>query len=66
MSEQIDQVVGSLKAISEELADMALAALKSAHAAGSTKRPDSEKNLTQARRAVEKAVGILSRVDSDD
>ena len=55
-----------LRAISEELADRALVELKEAHRSGATKRPESEKSLSQARRAVEKAIAILSRADSGD
>lgn len=55
-----------LRVISEELADRALVELKEAHRSGATKRPESEKSLSQARRAVEKAIAILSRADSGD
>ena len=55
-----------LRVISEELADRALVELKEAHRSGATKRPESEKALSQARRAVEKAIAILSRADSGD
>jgi len=30
---------------------------------GEAKRPELERQLTQARRAVEKAIGVLSRLD---
>jgi hypothetical protein len=62
----LEDIVGRLRLISEELADIALDELKTAHAAGQTRRPEREKHLTQARRAVEKAVAVLSRVDSGD
>ncbi len=32
-----------------------------AHAAGEAKRPEIERTLTQARRAIEKAIGLLIR-----
>ena len=52
-------MIDKLKAISEQLADKALDALKQAHAAGESKRPEIERTLTQARRAVEKAISLL-------
>lgn len=66
MEKDLEGIVGRLRTISEELADVALDELKTAHAAGLTRRPEREKHLTQARRAVEKAVAVLSRVDSGD
>ena len=53
------EMIDKLKAISEQLADKALDALKQAHAAGESKRPEIERKLTQARRAVEKAISLL-------
>ena len=47
------ELIDKLKGISEQLADKALDALKQAHAAGESKRPEIERTLTQARRAVE-------------
>ncbi|NBO53006.1 MAG: hypothetical protein EBU84_00105 [Actinobacteria bacterium] len=56
-----EEIVDQLKGISEQLADQALSVLKQAHAAGESKRPEQERTLTQARRAVEKAISLLSR-----
>ena len=61
MEENTKQIVDQLKQISEQLADQALSALKQAHAAGESKRPELERTLTQARRAVEKAISLLGR-----
>ena len=61
MEENSKQIVDQLKQISEHLADQALTALKQAHAAGESKRPELERTLTQARRAVEKAISLLGR-----
>ena len=55
------ELIDKLKVISEQLADKALDALKQAHAAGESKRPEIERTLTQARRAVEKAISLLIR-----
>ena len=62
----IGDLTTQLQNISEELADKALEILKQAHRAGDSKRPDAERILTQARRAVEKAVNLLGRTNSDD
>ena len=53
----------NLQGVSEDLADKALDALKEAHRAGEAKRPEIERQLTQARRAIEKAIGVLTRLD---
>jgi hypothetical protein len=49
-----------LQAIADELADLALDRLSRALAEGATTPPDAERRLTRARRAVEKAVALLS------
>ena len=61
--ESINDMISRLESISEQLADKALDALKSAHREGAVKRPETERQLTSARRAVEKAIGVLSRLD---
>ena len=58
-----DELVSQLQGISEDLADKALYVLKDAHSKGESKRPESERSLTQARRAIEKAIALLQRVD---
>ena len=55
----LEDVRERLAAISEELADAAMAALRDALEAGERTRPEAERKLTQARRAVEKAVHTL-------
>ena len=61
--ETINDMISRLESISEELADKALDALKSAHREGAVKRPETERQLTTARRAIEKAIGVLTRLD---
>jgi len=61
--ESINYMISRLESISEELADKALDALKSAHREGAVKRPETERQLTTARRAIEKAIGVLTRLD---
>jgi hypothetical protein len=53
-----------LEAIGEELADAAMEALREALDAGEGGRPDRERKLTQARRAVEKAVHVLDGLEA--
>jgi hypothetical protein len=45
--------------VSEDLADRAISILSEAMREGQTKRPADEKAITQARRAVEKAIAAL-------
>ncbi len=62
----IDDVVNRLEAISEELADAAIQALMEANSRGDGRRPETERNLTIARRSIEKAITTLRRVDSGE
>jgi len=48
-----------LAAIGAELDDLSLGLLHEAMAEGATRRPEADKTLTQARRAIEKAVRLL-------
>jgi hypothetical protein len=59
----VEEIITHLQGISEDLADKSLDALKEAHREGQAKRPERERQITQARRAVEKAIGVLSRLD---
>ena len=61
--ESIIDIVSRLQSISEEIADKALDVLKLAHREGAVKRPEVERQLTSARRAIEKAIGVLTRLD---
>ena len=62
----LDDLIERLRSVSEDLADRAIAVLSAASRAGETRRPDAERALTQARRAIEKAIGVLERMDSGD
>ena len=59
--EQLEELVETLRGVSETLADRSLSILKEAHQAGETRRPDEERVISQARRSVEKAIALLSR-----
>ena len=59
MPGEFDDIRTRLEAISEELADLALARLRDSIDNGGRELPVDERRLTRARRAVEKAIGIL-------
>lgn len=63
MAGEFDDLRHRLEAISEELADLAMARLKESIDAGGTELPVDEKRLARARRAVEKAISILQEPD---
>jgi hypothetical protein len=59
-------IVERLQAIAEELADAGIDTLREAIAEGASKRPDRERRIAQARRAVEKAIVSLEAADMTD
>lgn len=65
MAGEFDSIRGRLEMIAEELADLAIQRLKESIDAGGTELPVDEKRLNRARRAVEKAVGILQEPDDN-
>ena len=65
VSRDVDDLIDRLRSISEDLADRAIALLSEASRAGETKRPAAEKSLTQARRAVEKAIATLESLSRE-
>jgi hypothetical protein len=58
----LDDLIARLRSVSEDLADRAIAVLSEASRARATTRPEEERALTQARRAVEKAIAVLERM----
>jgi hypothetical protein len=62
---EFDEIRGRLEVIAEELADLAMVRLRESIDAGGTELPVDEKRLTRARRAVEKAIGVLSEPDDE-
>ena len=63
MSGEFDELRTRLETISEELADLAIIRLRESIDAGGHELPVDEKRLTRARRAVEKAIVLLSEPD---
>jgi predicted ABC-type ATPase len=62
---EFDDIRQRLEVIAEELADLAIQRLKESIDAGGHELPVDEKRLTRARRAVEKAIGVLQEPDDD-
>lgn len=62
---EFDDIVERLRSVSEDLSDHAIRILSEASRAGATKRPDTERSITQARRAVQKAIVLLERMDAN-
>jgi hypothetical protein len=60
---EFDDIRARLEAIAEELSDLAIARLRESIDAGGSELPVDERRLTRARRAVEKAVGLLQEPD---
>jgi type IV secretory pathway VirD2 relaxase len=54
-----DDLAERLDAIAADLAERAIGVLRAAVERGDDRRPDEERRLTQARRAVEKAAHLL-------
>jgi predicted ABC-type ATPase len=65
MAGEFDDIRGRLELIAEELADLAIERLKESIDAGGHELPVDERRLNRARRAVEKAVGILQEPDDN-
>jgi hypothetical protein len=63
MPGEFDDIRARLEAISEELADLAIARLRESIDNGGHELPVDERRLTRARRAVEKAIAVLDDRD---
>jgi hypothetical protein len=63
MAGEFADIKGRLELIAEELADLAIERLRESIDAGGSEYPVDEKRLTRARRAVEKAIGLLEEPD---
>jgi len=65
MAGEFDHIRARLETISEELTDLAIERLKESIDAGGNELPVDERRLARARRAVEKAIGILKEPDDE-
>jgi len=59
MDHRLSDIQSRLESIAEELTDVSVEVLRAAVEAGEGKRPEIDKRLGQARRAVEKAARLL-------
>ena len=62
---EIDAIKFQLESIADALNDVAMSLLSDAIERGATTRPQAEKNVSQARRAVEKAIHHLGSISDD-
>ena len=60
-----EHLVDRLESVASDLDEIAFDQLREAVADGEVTRPESDKKLMQARRAIEKAAMILRRLDGD-
>lgn len=65
MAGEFEDIRARLESIAEELADLAIVRLRESIDAGGHELPVDEKRLTRARRAVEKAVHLLTETDGE-
>lgn len=63
MTDRVDDIRSQLESIAEQLADVSMEVLREAIESGADQRPPADKTLSQARRAVEKAVHLLDRIE---
>jgi hypothetical protein len=59
-----EELAERLEAIGSELDDLSFDLLQQAVADGATQRPSGDRTLTQARRAIEKAAGLLRQLEA--
>lgn len=64
-SDEIAEVLGILEDANGRLLEISMSLLSNAMEAGETTRPAGEKAVTQARRAVERAIGVLRALSND-
>jgi hypothetical protein len=62
--DELEHLKSQLETISEQLNDVAMTILSEAIENGENQRPDSEKKVSQARRAVDKAIQHLDAINN--
>jgi DNA-binding ferritin-like protein len=60
--EEMNSIIAELESIAERMTDLSMSILSNAIETGATSRPAEEKRVSQARRAVEKALQHLRAV----
>jgi hypothetical protein len=66
VSGEYEGLIDRLESVAAELDEVAFDRLREAVADGEVTRPADDKKLMQARRAIEKAVGVLRQLDETD
>lgn len=59
------ELAARIESIVDELDELIFDRLQEATASGATRRPDDERELTRARRALDRAATVLRRLDGD-
>ena len=65
IGDELDSLVADLGTIAERLADLAIQSLRDAISKREQSRPQLERQLTRARHAVERAIGILTAASDE-
>jgi hypothetical protein len=63
MTGEFDDLIERLESVAADLDELAFDRLREAVADGEISRPPDDKKLMQARRAIEKAAGVLRQLD---
>jgi hypothetical protein len=63
MTGEFDDLIERLESVAADLDELAFDRLREAVADGEVSRPPDDKKLMQARRAIEKAAGVLRQLD---
>ncbi len=63
MTGEFDNLIERLESVAADLDELAFDRLREAVADGEVTRPPDDKRLMQARRAIEKAAGVLRQLD---
>lgn len=63
MTGEYDDLIARLESVAADLDEIAFDRLREAVADGDVLRPPDDKRLMQARRAIEKAAGVLRQLD---
>lgn len=63
--DRLGPLADRLDEINEELDEVMFDLLRAASAAGATERPRADKRMAQARRAIDKAAGLLRQLEEE-
>lgn len=66
MSASHDDLIDDLRRVADVIDERAIRGLTEAVSRGAGRRPEADRHLTQARRAIEKAIQALRRAEGSD